>query len=46
MDIFDEYENDKFSKLSEEDIDLLMETVDKVLEYEADEFIAQLLGCT
>jgi hypothetical protein len=46
VDIFNEYENDKFSKLSEEDIDLLMETVDKVLEYEADEFIAQLLGCT
>ena len=31
VDIFDEYEIDKFSKFSEEDIDLLMETVPKVL---------------
>ena len=44
VDIFNENEKDKLNKLSEEDVDLLMETVDELLEYDADEFIEQLLG--
>ena len=46
VDIFNENEKDKLNKLSEEDVDLLMETVDELLEYDADEFIEQLLGFT